>query len=76
MFQNVDIINKAYSKAPSDADVSNYAEQAYQFHLENSFVYEIYSYKIIGAYAVSIWDIDKSTRTFYIIEEGMKRIPI
>ena len=67
------ILNQLYGDVDKRR-AHTYAEQAYQFHLGNSFVDEIYSYKIIGEYAVSIWDIDKSTTTFYIIEEGMKRI--
>jgi hypothetical protein len=67
------IINQLYGDVDKGR-AHTYAEKAYQFHQENSFIDEIYSYKIIGEYAVSIWDIDKHTRTFYIIEEGMKRI--
>ncbi len=51
-----------------------YAEKAFEFQVDNSYVDEIFSYKIIGEYAVSVWEKDQSTSTFYIMEQGMKRI--
>ena len=67
------ILNQLYD----DIDkliADKYIIQAYNYQNENSFINEIFSFKIIGEYALSLWEKGNTTKGFYILEEGLCKI--
>ncbi|MGN7887485.1 hypothetical protein [Dyadobacter sp. 22481] len=67
------ILNQLYGGSDKST-AHTFAEKAFEFQVDNSFVDELFSCKIIGEYAVSVWEKDQSTNTFYIMDAGMRRI--
>lgn len=67
------ILNQLYDEL--DKSIANkYVSLAYKYQNENSFISETFSFKIIGEYALSLFEKGDTTKGFYIFEKGLYKI--
>ncbi len=67
------ILNQIYDEIDKDI-AHSYVKLAYEFQLDNGYLNEVFSYKVIGEYAWSMWELYQGNEPYYIIESGLKRI--